>query len=79
MDLFAELEIPESKGFFEFAEVNDKCGALKYLQSLSIREIEKEVLEAGFSIIGGHHGKAALLDYAVGQIGVKNPIRRQWI
>lgn len=78
MNLFVELEIPKPKCFFDFAETGDKCGALKYLQSLSIIDIEKQVLEAGFSMIGRHHGKSALLDYAVGQIGTKTPVKREW-
>lgn len=78
LNLFVELEIPNPKCFFDFAEAGDKCGALKHLQSLSIIDIEKQVLEAGFSMIGRHHGKSALLDYAVGQIGIKTPVKREW-
>lgn len=78
MGLFEELPLPDSKGFFDFAEDNDKAGALKYLQTLCPTDIEKEVLETGFSMISRRHGKPALMEYAINQIGLKNPVKREY-
>ena len=79
-DSFNNLPVHTNKIFYDFAVANDKCGALKRLQSLSLCEIEKEVIESGYSMIGSHHGKPKMMRHAVLQIGVKTlsfrPIER---
>jgi hypothetical protein len=78
MDLFEISSLPSSRQFFDFALANDKAGALKHLQTLSISNIEIQVLESGFSMIGRHHGKSALMEYALNQVGEKTPVKRRF-
>jgi hypothetical protein len=76
-DLFAGEPLPQQKVFFDYAEAGDKAGALRHLQTLSLREIELQVLKSGFSMISTSYGKAAILEYAINQIGKREPVRVQ--
>jgi hypothetical protein len=76
-DLFAGEPAPQQKVFFDYAQKVDKAGALRHLQSLSLREIELEVVKSGFTMISTRHGKAELMTYAINQIGKKTPVRVQ--
>lgn len=76
-DLFVEQE-PSTRNFFYFASRKDKSGALKHLQSLALKEIEREVLMSGYSMISRSHGKQQVMLHAVNQIGIKEPVARDY-
>lgn len=69
MNLFPELPLPIMKTFYDYAVNDDRAGALKHIQQLNIDQLQKEVLEAGFSMIGKHHGKPKVLKHVIEQIG----------
>lgn len=63
----------QPKTFFDFAAAGDVSGAMRHLRDLPLNELELEVLKAGFSMIGRHHGKMAMVEFAIKQIGNKEP------
>lgn len=75
-DLFgSSLEQVHVKDFYDYAAARDRAGALRHLQTLSVAQIEREVLLAGFSSVGTRGGKAALIEYSINQIGKRAPFR----
>jgi len=76
MELFDTLQPCALRCFFDFAQSGDKLGAIRHLQSLSLSEIKREVLDSGFSMISKRHGKSEMINHAVSQIGVKTAVKR---
>lgn len=74
-DLFAGEPVPQPKTFFDYALAGDKAGALRHLQTLSVSEIELQVLKSAFSMISTSNGKAAIMEHAINQIGKREPVR----
>ncbi len=68
MDLFSQDSTPTIRGFAELAEAGNKKGVIDYLRALSQTEFNQEVLVAGFSMIGFHHGKSKVIEHVVNQM-----------
>ena len=66
MDLLGS-NISVEKSFLDFASEGDKRGALVFLRGLTQKNFEHEVLIAGYSMIGFHHGKAKVMEHVLSQ------------
>ena len=66
MKLFRSVEIQPRK-FEDFVRMGDKKGAVDYLRTLSQVCFFEEVVRAGFSIIGFHHGKPKVIEHVINQ------------
>lgn len=67
MDLFGSAET-QSKTFSDYAKEGNKKGAIDYLRKLNQDDFFNEVVLAGYSMIGFHHGKPAVLEHVVRQL-----------
>lgn len=68
MELFPESEIETPRTLSELIAANDKKGVIDYLRRLPNIQFTEEVLMAGLSTIGHHHGKPVMIDHIVRQI-----------
>jgi len=69
MELFCtEESIQEPRGLQEMVRLKDRRGILVYLQALPPKQMIEECLKAGFSMIGRHHGKEAMIEHVMRQV-----------
>lgn len=73
LDLFPNLENSTPRTLADLIDARDKKGVVDYLRTLTNHQFFDEVLKAGLSMIGHHHGKPAMIDHVVRQLlGSKN-------
>ena len=70
--LFAPQDLPDHAApvtLADFAAVGDKVGVIRRLRSLRGKglALDQEVLQAGFTMIGQHHGIEAVIMHVLGQ------------
>tara|TARA_R110002167_G_scaffold204404_11_gene408611 strand:- start:25876 stop:26274 length:399 start_codon:yes stop_codon:yes gene_type:complete len=67
LELFPDLQATP-RGFSDLVATGNKKSVIDYLTGLPEQNFIEEVCQAGFKMIGFHHGRPAVIEYVLNQI-----------